>query len=99
MTLFVLEWRFGSDREARLAVRPQHREYLEELRDAGHVVAAGPWADDSGALIVYSAGDAAAVENMLENDPYVSNGVGGERTLREWSPIIAGAIRNEHDAE
>jgi len=62
------------------------------------LVAAGPWADDSGALIVYSAPDSASVENLLEADPYVAEGVGGERTLREWSPIMGGRIQNEQDA-
>jgi uncharacterized protein len=54
------------------------------------VVAAAPWADDHGAMIVYSAPDAAEVERLLADDPYVVEGVGGERQLREWSPIIGG---------
>jgi len=90
MGLFVLEWRFGPDRDARLAVRARHREYLERLQTAGHVVMAGPWSDDSGAMIIYDAEDAAAVRTMLDADPYVVEGVGGRPQLREWTPILGG---------
>lgn len=90
--LLVLEWRFPSERAARLEVRPRHRVFLEQLRTQGRLVAAGPWSDDSGALIILEAEDAADVERLLEADPYVRERVGGERLLREWVPFIGGTI-------
>jgi len=90
--LFVLEWRFPPERAARLEVRPRHRVFLEQLRTQGRLVAAGPWSDDSGALIILEAEDAAEVERLLEADPYVRERVGGERLLREWVPFIGGTI-------
>ena len=49
MPLFVLEYRFSEAVAERLAVRPRHRAFLEELKSRGKLVAAGPWRDDSGA--------------------------------------------------
>jgi len=92
MALFALEWRFPPEREARLKMRPQHRVFLEQLRAQGRLVAAGPWSDDSGALIILVAEDAAEVERLLEADPYVRERVSGERLLREWDPFIGGTI-------
>lgn len=93
MPLFVLEYRFSADdAEQRLSVRPRHRAYLEELKATGKLVAAGPWADDSGALLVYAVEDEAELEGLLADDPYVAADVFGERILREWRPIIGGEV-------
>jgi uncharacterized protein YciI len=42
--------------QAKIAeVRPAHRVYLTNLLQTGRLAAAGPFTDDSGALIVYEA--------------------------------------------
>jgi uncharacterized protein YciI len=92
MTLFVLEYRFPADSERRLAVRPRHRDYLEQLGREGVVLAAGPFGDDSGALIIYSAEDEPALERILADDPYVQEGVFGTRCVREWRPFITSSL-------
>lgn len=92
MPLFVLEYYFPQAAEDRLAVRPRHRAYLDELKARGKLVAAGPWADDCGALLVYDADDEAELERLLSDDPYVTSDVFGERTIREWRPIIGGQV-------
>ena len=92
MPLFVLEYRFSEAVAERLAVRPRHRAFLEELKSRGKLVAAGPWRDDSGALLVYDVDDEAELERLLADYPYVSANVFGERTIREWQPIISGHL-------
>jgi uncharacterized protein YciI len=92
MTLFALEYRFSADAERRLAVRPRHRAYLEELARNGIVLAAGPFGDDSGALIVYSAKNEQALERILADDPYVQEDVFGTRSVREWRPFITSSL-------
>jgi uncharacterized protein len=92
MSLFVLEYRFPEHAEERLAVRPRHRAYLDELKASGNLVAAGPWADDSGALLIYAAENEAELERLLADDPYVVEDVFGERVLREWRPIVGGEV-------
>jgi len=93
MPLFVLEYRFPECTERRLSVRPRHRAYLDELKASRKLVAAGPWADDSGALLVYAAESEAELERLLADDPYVLENVFGECVLREWRPIIGGALK------
>ena len=92
MTLFALEYQFPEDSTRRLEVRPRHRAYLQELAARGQVLAAGPFADERGALIVYDVSDAAALDRLLADDPYTIEDVYGARTVREWRPIIAGDL-------
>jgi uncharacterized protein len=95
MPLYALEWTFPAERDARLAVRPRHREFLQRLQEQGRLVAAGPWSDDSGALILLVAESVDEVEQWLAEDPYVIEDVGGERRIREWTPFFGGTIPGE----
>ncbi|MFD4641175.1 YciI family protein [Lentzea sp. NPDC058436] len=87
MARFAVELVFGPDREKRLAVRPAHREYLASLVEKGVVVASGPYADDTGALIIYEAADEAAVKEIIAADPYTPAGA-AEWTIREWNVLM-----------
>jgi len=49
--IFVVELRFD-DNPDRLQARPAHRELLGRLKESGRWLMAGPWADDSGALLI-----------------------------------------------
>jgi uncharacterized protein YciI len=53
MALFAALIAFTENEELRLQTRPVHREYLRSLLDAGKLSMSGPWADDTGALIIY----------------------------------------------
>ncbi|HUJ56740.1 MAG TPA: YciI family protein [Gaiellaceae bacterium] len=92
MPLFALEYRFSPDPERRLAVRPRHRAYLEDLARSGVVRAAGPFGDDDGALIIYSLEDEEALEHILADDPYVQEDVFATRSVREWRPFITSSL-------
>jgi uncharacterized protein YciI len=39
-------------------------------------------------MIIYRARDESDVEQYLQDDPYLVEGVGGQLSLREWSPIV-----------
>jgi uncharacterized protein len=77
--VYVIELSFDDD-PRRLAARPAHRERLAALHAAGRLVLAGPWADDSGALLVFR--DDPAGE--LADDPYYSTPGVTVRGVREW---------------
>jgi uncharacterized protein YciI len=70
MALFAALIAFTENEELRLQTRPVHREYLRSLLDAGKLSMSGPWADDTGALIIYEAEDMAEAERILDGDPY-----------------------------
>jgi uncharacterized protein YciI len=69
-------------------VRPTHRQYLTGLREQGQLVAAGPFTDDSGGLIVYEAASAGEAETFLRGDPFHQNGIFVRYQLRPWNPVM-----------
>jgi uncharacterized protein YciI len=87
MPTFVREFTMEADDERRLAVRPAHREYVDQLYDRGEVRMSGPLADQSGAVIVYRAADLDAARALVANDPYSLAGVVHEVSLREWTVV------------
>jgi uncharacterized protein YciI len=84
--MFVLELSFDDD-PRRLAARPAHRERLAELHAAGRLVMAGPWQDDSGALLVFRA-SSADMDAILAADPYYTTPGVTVSALRHWHPIV-----------
>ena len=66
---------YGQDKEQVKALHPAHREYLRRFLENGQLRAAGPFADDAGALWVLDAETAEAVEEIVKADPYVAAGV------------------------
>jgi uncharacterized protein len=75
-----------SDDSARLALRPAHRERLAGLAADGDLLAAGPWSDDSGALLVFTVSSREALDAILADDPYYS-APGVTVTVQEWNPV------------
>ncbi|NEB06092.1 YciI family protein [Streptomyces sp. SID13726] len=85
--MLVVELVFAPAPE-RLAARPAHRAALAGLHAEGQLFAAGPWADDQGALLVFVVGRE-RLEEILEEDPYYRRTPGVEvRSVREWSPVV-----------
>ena len=85
MAKFVAVITFG-DQDNRIKVRPRHRAYLEQLLADGKLHASGPWADDSGALIIYEAADEAEARALLAADPYSqTDGILANVELNEWN--------------
>lgn len=66
--MMCVELQFDDD-TARLEARPQHRKRLAQLHSEGDLVLAGPWADDSGALLIFSTDDK-RVREIMQDDPY-----------------------------
>ena len=89
MPYFAAMLEYGEDAERRQEVRPLHREYLRGLLEAGKILQAGPYGDDSGAIIVYDAADLSEVQALLTNDPFAQNGVIQSASIKEWKFVIA----------
>ena len=85
--MLIVELAFTPTPE-RLATRPAHRETLARLHADGELVAAGPWADDAGALLVFAV-DRGRLEELLDADPYYRRTPGVEvRSVRAWTPVV-----------
>ena len=87
MAKFIALLTFG-DEEQRLATRPRHREYLRILLDRGQLVASGPFADDSGALLIYEAADEAEARALLAADPYNEGQILAGVELKQWNRVL-----------
>jgi uncharacterized protein YciI len=86
--VFIVELVYDIDRDKRLVVRPAHREYLGKLAADGALLVAGPWVNDTGAILIFDVADRAELNRILDADPYTSAQVVAETRIREWTPII-----------
>lgn len=75
-----------SDDPARLELRPAHRERLAALAASGRLLAAGPWADDSGALLVFLTSTRDELDAVMADDPYYT-APGVTVAIHEWNPV------------
>jgi len=51
-------------------------------------VAAGPFADQTGALLIYDVADEAELRDILAKDPYTPADVYEIAALNEWQPLF-----------
>jgi uncharacterized protein len=68
--------------------RPAHRAYLTSLLEQGKLFASGPYADGSGALIVYEADTPEETDALMKADPFHAAGVFVKWTVRPWKVIF-----------
>ena len=70
----------GPDRDKVKAHHAAHRTYLRRFLENGQLRAAGPFAEDAGALWIVDAESAEAAEDIVKADTYVAVGV-----LMSWN--------------
>jgi uncharacterized protein YciI len=85
--MYIVELAFGDEPE-RLTERPAHRERLQRHHADGRLVIAGPYADDSGALLLFDVASTAELDAIVDADPYYQ--APGVTVVRrqEWTPIV-----------
>jgi uncharacterized protein YciI len=84
--MMILELVFTASPQ-RLAARPAHRDFLTRLQEQGRLLGAGPWADDSGALLIFDT-DPAELERIIAADPYYRTPGVEIVSVREWTPVV-----------
>lgn len=84
--MVCVELAFAND-PRRLHARAAHRQRLAELHERGVLAAAGPWDDDSGALLIFRL-DEPDARAEVEADPYYT--APGVRivSVRTWTPVV-----------
>lgn len=90
MPYYALFYEMIDDFVARRApFRDEHLRLARESYSRGELVLAGALADaPAGALLVFNALDAAAVETFVQRDPYVANGVVKQWKVRPWTVVV-----------
>jgi uncharacterized protein YciI len=86
--VFAVEYTYDARSDERAAVRPSHRQFLNGLLDDGALLASGPLADGSGALLIVVADDDAGALALLDPDPFHAAGLVESRSARAWAPVI-----------
>jgi uncharacterized protein YciI len=77
------------NRVVRDRVRPSHRAFLQEQLDRGALISGGPFADDSGALLLFEVESREALKEIIDQDPYTQTPSCLESiTVREWNRIF-----------
>ena len=84
--MYALQLAFSDD-PARLDHRPAHRERLAALVAEGRLLAAGPWTDESGALLVFLVEDREALDAILDADAYYTAPGVTIAGIHEWYPV------------
>ena len=84
--------------EKRLATRPAHLARLQALKDAGHLLLAGPHpaidSDDpgsagfTGSLVVAEFPSLADAKQWADNDPYLAAGVYARVTVKPFRKVL-----------
>lgn len=91
MPLYVMIGRNGDDAVAkRPAVRPRHLEHLKVLEREGRIKLAGPLLEADGktpcgSLVVFEAESHDAARAVVEQDPYVVDGVFASYDVRAFT--------------
>lgn len=88
--MMVVELRFEAHEPRRVAARPAHRERLVQLYADGELAFAGPWDDDTGALLVFRT-DEQGVRRILDSDPYYAMPGVAVASVRRWQPVVGAA--------
>ena len=85
-SMYAVQLAFSDD-SARLALRPAHRERLAGLAADGRLLAAGPWSDDTGALLVFAVDDRESLDAIMAADPYYTSAGVTVTSIQEWNPV------------
>jgi uncharacterized protein YciI len=76
-----------SDDPTRLEVRAAHRDRLAAHASEGRLLAAGPWSDDTGALLLFLVESREEIDAIVAADPYYSHPT-VDVAVHEWSPLL-----------
>jgi len=75
--------------ERRTALRAEHLALATAAHERGELVLAGALDEPADqALLVFRVDDPAVIEDFVERDPYVQQGLVKESRIRKWTVVI-----------
>lgn len=92
---FAVIYFYSPDVALQDATRPAHLAHLRRLVDAGTLIASGPWGPDDarGGLLIFRVDDLAAIQAIVDVDPFITQGVVATSEIREWVPLLGPAVQ------
>ncbi|NUP25540.1 MAG: hypothetical protein HOQ36_00085 [Nocardia sp.] len=89
MPIFAVHYTYSAATvPARDAHRPRHRTWLADRLAEGALITSGPYPDGSGALLLFRAADAAALQDLLTQDPFAQEKLIDAVRAVEWQPVF-----------
>ncbi|MGH8880529.1 MAG: YciI family protein [Stackebrandtia sp.] len=89
MPIFAVQYTYSATTTTgRDEHRPRHRAWLSDLVERGVVLATGPYADGTGALLLFRAEDQAAIAQLLSADPFAEQDLIEATRYTEWTPTM-----------
>ncbi|MEV3964943.1 YciI family protein [Nocardia sp. NPDC050193] len=89
MPLFAVHYTYSEATVlARDTHRPRHRAWLTDRLAEGALVSSGPYPDGSGALLLFRAADAVALDELLAQDPFAREKLIDDVRAVEWQPVL-----------
>lgn len=85
--MWIIELAFTNEQE-RLSARAAHRQRLAALHRAGVVRMAGPFADDTGAMIIFDVPDRRGLDELIADDPYFTTPGVKVHQIQHWQPFL-----------
>ncbi|MDQ3866601.1 MAG: YciI family protein [Actinomycetota bacterium] len=67
---------------------PDHERFVDDLVDRGTIVMGGPFSDFSGSMVIVEGLAPEAVRRLLDDDPFVQNGVFEVDDVRAWTLYV-----------
>ena len=74
--------------ERRTPFRGAHLQKARAAAERGELVMAGALGEPAGALLVFRGADKSVAEAFAASDPYVTNGLVRQWTVRPWTVVI-----------
>jgi uncharacterized protein YciI len=79
--------------EKRTPFRPGHLNLVKDFQAQGKLILAGAYNDPlDGALLIFKAESPLDLENFVEQDPYVKNGLVTNWKIRAWNVVAGNAF-------
>ena len=93
MKAFAVFMRHGSQWNPDKPVREQaywddHARFMDSLFEAGKVILAGPFADDSGSMVILSAESVDAARAIFLEDPWARRDILVAAEIKEWTIFL-----------
>jgi uncharacterized protein YciI len=85
--MICVEFAYANPDPVRQERRAAHRERLQHLVASGDLFAAGPWPDDSGAMIIFDTDDESRALQLIADDPYFQAPGVSLISIRGWNAI------------
>ena len=75
----------------------EHARFMDELFDARKIILAGPFADDTGSMVIMAAESVDAARSIFSKDPWAEKDILVAEEFKEWTIFLDAGARGRND--